>query len=77
MCPYLARLIKEGVASTTLVDDVSNQMFLSIVGSEDADSFCRVAQQAHVHVQSYSILRLCQVLHKRRDKAVNVKMSLF
>lgn len=66
--PYLVRLTKEGVASTTLVDDVSDQVFLPIVGGEDTDAVRRVAQQTHVHVQSHGILCLCQVLHKKREK---------
>lgn len=68
LCPYLVRLTKEGVASTTLVDDVSDQVFLPIVGGEDADAVRRVAKQTHVHVQRHRILRLCQVLHKKREK---------
>lgn len=49
-CLYLVRLTKEGVASTPLVDDISDQVFLSIVGGEDADAVSRIAQQTHVHV---------------------------
>lgn len=60
---YLIRLTEEGVASAALVDDVSNQVLLSIVGGEDADALRRVAQQTHVHVQSHSVLRFGQVLH--------------
>lgn len=44
VCPYLVRLTEEGIASTTLVDDISDQVFLSIVGGEDADAVSRVAQ---------------------------------
>lgn len=75
VCPYLVRLTKEGVASTTLVDDVSDQVFLSIVGGEDADAVSRVAQQTHVHVQSHRILRLGQVLtgrERRGCKIINI-----
>lgn len=63
---YLVRLCEEGVPSTALVDDVSDQVFLSIVGSQDADAVGRVTQQTHVHVQSDRILSLCQVLHGER-----------
>lgn len=68
VCPYLVWLTKERVASTTLVDHVSNQVFLSIIGGEDADAVSRVAQETHVHVQSHSILCLCQVLHSKKEK---------
>lgn len=68
VCPYLVGLTKEGVAGTALVDDVSDQVFLSVVGGEDADAVSRVAQQTHVHVQSHGVLRLCQVLHRKREK---------
>lgn len=69
VCPYLIRLCEEGIARTALVDDVSDQVFLSIVGGKDADAVGRVAQQTHVHVQSHTILRLSQVLHGERAMA--------
>lgn len=65
---YLVRCIKERVASTTLVDDISDQVFLSIVGGENADAVRRVAQQTHVHVQSYSVLCLCQILQRNKER---------
>lgn len=63
---YLVGLAKERVSSTALVDHISDQVFLSVVGGEDADAVSRVAQQTHVHVQSHRVLCLCQVLHRGR-----------
>lgn len=68
--PYLVRLAKEGVSGTTLIDDVSDQVLLSIVGGEDADAVGGVAQESHVHVQSHAILRFPQVLHQQ-DRGKN------
>ena len=68
VCPHLVGLTEEGIAGTALVDDVSDQVFLPVVGGEDADAVSRVAQQAHVHVQSHGVLRLRQVLHSNREK---------
>lgn len=65
---YLVRLTEERVGGTTLVDDVSDQVFLPVVGGKNADTVRRVAQQAHVHVQSHRILSLCQVLCRKREK---------
>lgn len=49
-CAYLVGLTKHWISSTALVDDISDQVFLSIVGGEDADALSWVAQQTHVHV---------------------------
>lgn len=68
MCPYLVGLSEEWISTTALVDDVPDEVFLSIVGGKDADAVSRVAQQTHVHVQSHRILSLRQVLHKVREK---------
>lgn len=65
---YLIGLTEEGVAGAALVDDVSDQVLLSVVGGEDADAVRGVAQQTHVHVQGHSVLRFCQVLHREREE---------
>lgn len=67
-CTDLVGHVEHRVASTTLVEDVSDQMFLSIVGGEDADALRRVAQQTHVHEQGYSVLRFSQVLYRKEKK---------
>lgn len=51
--PYLVRLREEGIPSAALVDDISDQVLLSVVGCEDADALSGVAQQTHVHEQSH------------------------
>lgn len=66
---YLVRLTEERVGGTALVDDVSDQVFLSVVGGENADTVRRVAQQAHVHVESHRILGLSQILCRKREKS--------
>lgn len=70
MRPYLVGLSKEGVPSTALVDDVSDEVFLSIVGGEDTDPVSRVSQQTHVHEQSDTVLCLTQILEGGRGGQV-------
>lgn len=48
---HLVGLAEEGVGSAALVDDVSDQVLLAVVGGQDADAVGGVAQQAHVHVE--------------------------
>lgn len=67
-CTDLVRSVEHRVASTTLVEDVSDQMLLSVVGGEDADALRRVSQQTHIHEQRYSVLCFCQVLYSREWK---------
>lgn len=67
-CTDLVGHVEHRVASTTLVEDVSDQMFLSVVGGEDADALRRVAQQTHVHEQGYGVLCFCQVLYRNEKK---------
>lgn len=67
-CTDLVRSVEHRVASTTLVEDVSDQMLLSVVGGEDADALRRVSQQTHIHEQRYSILCFCQVLYRKERK---------
>jgi hypothetical protein len=52
------------VIGTTIVDDISDQMLLAIVGSEDGNLFRRVANESHVHVSCNYVLGLCQILSK-------------
>lgn len=67
-CTDLVWSVEHRVASTTLVEDVSDQMLLSVVGGEDADALRRVAQQTQVHEQGYSVLCFCQVLYGKEKK---------
>lgn len=68
-CTDLVRSVKHRVASTALVEDVSDQMLLSVVGGEDADALRRVSQQTHIHEQRYSVLCFCQVLYRKERKS--------
>lgn len=65
---HLVGLAEEWVGAAALVDDVSDQVLLAVVGSQDADAVGWVAQQAHVHVKGHRILGLRQVLCKTRGK---------
>lgn len=63
VCPYLVRLPKEWISSTALVNDVSDEVFLSIVGGKNTDAVRGVAQETHVHKEGHAVLRLSQILH--------------
>lgn len=65
---YLVGLAEEGVGAAALVDDVSDQVLLAVVGGQDADAVGRVTQQAHVHVEGHRILGLCQILFEREKR---------
>lgn len=52
----------EGVVATPLLNDISDQVFLSIVRGQNGDLLSRVSQHAHVHEHSHNILSLCQIL---------------
>lgn len=69
---YLVGLSEEVVPGAALVDDVSDQVLLPVVGGEDADAVGRVAQQTHVHEQSHGIFGLCQVLCVERERQVKI-----
>lgn len=59
---YLVWSANEWIISTTIVDDISDQMLLTIIGSEDGDLFRWVANESHVHVSGNNVLSLCQIL---------------
>lgn len=65
---YLVGLAEERVGAAALVDDVSDQVLLAVVGGQDADAVGRVAQQAHVHVKGHTILGLRQILCRTREE---------
>ena len=59
---YLVGLAEEGVPGAALVDHISDEMLLAVVGGEDADAVGRVTQDPHVHEERHRVLRLRQVL---------------
>jgi hypothetical protein len=59
---YLVWSADKWIISATIVDDISDQMLLTIVGSEDGNLFRWVANESHVHVSCYYVLSLCQIL---------------
>lgn len=65
---YLVRLAEERISSTALVDDIPDQVFLSIVCGQDADAISGITQQTHVHEKSHGVLRLSQVLHRKKKR---------
>ena len=52
----------ERVVGASLLDDVTNQVFLAVVRGEHRDLVGRVAEQPHVHEERHHVLRLRQVL---------------
>lgn len=62
---YFIGLPEEWVVGTSLVDDVSYQVLLAVVGGQYADAFSRISQQTHVHEQRHWILGLCQILQRQ------------
>lgn len=58
----LAGAAKGGVARAALLDDVTQQRLLAVIGGEDADFLGRVPPQPHVLVAAHHQLRLPQVL---------------
>lgn len=59
---HLGRASEGGVLRAAPLDDVAQQRLLAVVGGEDGDLVCGVAQQAHVLVDAYQVLSLAQVL---------------
>lgn len=59
---YFIGLPKEGVVGTSLVDDITDEMLLAIVGGKYADALGGISQQTHVHVQSHRVLSFSQIL---------------
>ena len=55
---YLARLSDQWVVCTPLSYDVTNEMFLSVVRSQDGDLLSGITNQAHVHKDSHSVFGL-------------------
>jgi len=52
----------EWIGCTTNVDDIANEVLLSIVCGEDGYFICWVANKPHVHEHSHTVLSLCQIL---------------
>ena len=62
-CVYLVRSTNEAVVGTSLLDDVADEMFLSVVCRQYGDLVGRVADHTHVHVHRHHVLCFSQVLH--------------
>jgi len=59
---YLMWSSDEWIGCTTNVDDIANEVLLSIVCGKDGYFICRVANEPHVHEHSHTVLSLCQIL---------------
>ena len=59
---YLAGLTNQRVVSTPLPDDVTDEMFLPIVGCQDGDLVSGVTDQAHVHKNCDCVLGFSKIL---------------
>lgn len=57
------------VVSTALVDDVTDEMLLSVVCGENGDALRRPPHQPHVHEHRHHILRFGQILGE--NKVIN------
>lgn len=57
------RSADERVAGTADVDDVTDQVLLSVVRGQDGDLLRRIAEQPHVHEHRNTILCFRQVLY--------------
>mmetsp|Transcript_44669 Transcript_44669/g.74423 ORF Transcript_44669/g.74423 Transcript_44669/m.74423 type:complete len:207 (+) Transcript_44669:397-1017(+) len=55
---------KERVGGATGLEDVTDEVFLAVVGREDRDGLARIAQQTHKLVNQNHILSLGHVLEK-------------
>ena len=62
----LVGLSDEGVVCTALLDDVTDEMLLAVVGGQDGDALRGVADEAHVHEEGHHILRFSQVLYTQQ-----------
>ena len=60
------------VIGAALLDDVTDQVLLAVVGGEYRDLIGRVAKQAHVHEHRHHILRFRQVLQVRQSMMSSV-----
>lgn len=50
------------IVSASGVDYVADEMLLTIVGCQNGDLSCRVAQQTHIHVHGDNVLCLSKIL---------------
>ena len=53
------------------IDDVSEEVLLSIVGGQHRDLLCRIAEQPQVHEHGNHVLGLRQVLEKTIEWLTN------
>ena len=56
---YFTWPANQRIVATTMSDDITNQMLLTIVSGQDGYFFCRIAKQSHVHEQAHAIFSLC------------------
>ena len=61
-CCYFARPTNQWIVATTLSDDVTNQMFLTIICRKNSDLIRGVTKQPQVHEQANTILCFRQIL---------------
>lgn len=62
------------IVATSLINDITDQVFLSIIRCQDTYPVCRITKQAHIHENCHNILRLTKILKfKRREKDMKKK----
>jgi len=59
------RFSNERVIAASFLDDVTNQVLLTVVRGQDRYVRSRVSQQTHVHKQCHTVFSLCQILQTR------------
>ena len=59
----------ENRTATALIDNISDELFLTVVGCNDADLFSGVSEQSHVLENSYHIFGLPEILVEVRGGA--------
>jgi hypothetical protein len=72
-CRYLARHSKQWISFTARFENISEEIFLAVVRSDDRNTVSRVAKKTHEHKSLHQVLRLTQILiqdnikHTRQD----------
>jgi len=72
---YLVWSTNQTILSTSLLDDVTNQMLLAIVSGQYRDLVSWIADHPHVHEHGHHVLSFCQVLRHKQFR-INSKLVL-
>lgn len=56
------------IISTSLINDITDQVFLSIICCQDTYPVCRITKQAHIHEDCHNILCFTKILKFKTRK---------